>query len=130
MPEIKRTKDQDPPILRFCLLPEDVEIKAVDEKSRKMVHKISTEAIDRYRDIIRADGGEYKNYKKNPVVLYGHDYYTKKPLPIIGKNAGFEAEKKKLWATTEFWKDDDPISQDLKDLVGDLWFMNQKKIMG
>jgi HK97 family phage prohead protease len=38
-----------------------------------IVHIISTETSDRYGDIVRAEGLDTGNYKKNPVVLYGHD---------------------------------------------------------
>jgi phage head maturation protease len=40
---------------------------------------ISTEDVDRGGDIIRQNGWEFANYKNNPVVLWGHDYYS---LPI------------------------------------------------
>lgn len=34
----------------------------------------SDETIDRYGDIVRASGWELKNYKKNPIVLFGHQH--------------------------------------------------------
>src|SRR5215831_18200246 len=40
---------------------------------------ISTEAIDRAGEIVRQDGWDLSNYKNNPIVLWGHDYYS---LPI------------------------------------------------
>src|SRR6185312_3720219 len=40
---------------------------------------ISTEDIDRSGEIVRQDGWEMANYKNNPIVLWGHDYYS---LPI------------------------------------------------
>lgn len=36
----------------------------------------STEAVDRYGDIVRADGWKLDNYRKNPVVLFGHAHNT------------------------------------------------------
>jgi hypothetical protein len=40
---------------------------------------ISTEDLDRAGEIVRQDGWELNNYKNNPIVLWGHDYYS---LPI------------------------------------------------
>jgi hypothetical protein len=40
---------------------------------------ISTEDIDRSGEIVRQNGWELTNYKNNPIVLWGHDYYN---LPI------------------------------------------------
>jgi hypothetical protein len=40
---------------------------------------ISTEVIDRAGEIVRQDGWDLSNYKNNPIVLWGHDYYS---LPI------------------------------------------------
>jgi len=65
-------------------------IKALDfkavEKIRKASDKngtfdviISTEVKDRSGEIVRQDGWDLSNYKNNPIVLWGHDYYS---LPI------------------------------------------------
>ncbi|HEX3861292.1 MAG TPA: hypothetical protein VHY35_06320 [Stellaceae bacterium] len=40
---------------------------------------ISTEVTDRAGEIVRQNGWELTNYKNNPIVLWGHDYYS---LPI------------------------------------------------
>lgn len=40
---------------------------------------ISTEDLDRSGEIVRQNGWEMANYKNNPIVLWGHDYYS---LPI------------------------------------------------
>src|ERR1700712_2550300 len=37
---------------------------------------ISTEDVDRAGEIVRQDGWELTNYKNNPIVLWGHDYYS------------------------------------------------------
>jgi hypothetical protein len=65
-------------------------VKAFDfgavEKLRKAEDKngtfdviISTEDIDRAGEIVKQSGWELVNYKNNPIVLWGHDYYS---LPI------------------------------------------------
>src|ERR1700689_442543 len=40
---------------------------------------ISTEDTDRSGEIVKQSGWELNNYKNNPIVLWGHDYYS---LPI------------------------------------------------
>jgi len=46
----------------------------------------SDESLDRDGDIIRAKGWDLKNFKKNPVILYAHDYSS---LPV--------ARAEKVW---------------------------------
>lgn len=40
---------------------------------------ISTEVVDRAGEVVRQSGWDLTNYKNNPIVLWGHDYYS---LPI------------------------------------------------
>jgi hypothetical protein len=62
-----------------------LDLKAV-EKLKKGSDKngtfdviISTEVVDRAGEIVRQSGWDLTNYKNNPIVLWGHDYYS---LPI------------------------------------------------
>lgn len=60
----------------------DVEIvKATKSAKAKPTYRftISTDSADRDNDIIKMDGMDVANYKKNPVVFYAHDY---RALPI------------------------------------------------
>lgn len=50
----------------------------------------SDESVDRDGDTISIDGWDVGAYMKNPVVLYGHDYYA---LPI-GKTVAVTADKR------------------------------------
>ncbi len=50
---------------------------AADTGSFRMI--ISTESLDRQGDTLSLDNFDLENYMKNPVVLWGHDYYN---LPI------------------------------------------------
>jgi HK97 family phage prohead protease len=50
----------------------------------------SDESVDRDGDTISIDGWDVSAYMKNPVVLYGHDYYA---LPI-GKTISVTADKR------------------------------------
>src|ERR1700686_680785 len=51
---------------------------------------ISTEDTDRSGEIVKQNGWELKNYKNNPIVLWGHDYYA---LPIGVCNETYLTEK-------------------------------------
>jgi len=48
------------------------ELRSIDEKNRTLTLVASTEAVDRYGDIIRVKGWKLANYLKNPVFLWGH----------------------------------------------------------
>jgi len=51
----------------------DCELKDFSERERAFTATASTETPDRDKDILRANGWKLKNYRKNPVVLWGHD---------------------------------------------------------
>ena len=44
----------------------------VSPKSKGMEFILSDETIDRYGDVIKADGWDLTNFKKNPIALFGH----------------------------------------------------------
>ena len=59
---------------------------------------ISTDTPDRDRDIIAVEGWDLRSYRRNPVVLFAHDYAS---LPVArGENV--RAEDGKLKATAKF----------------------------
>jgi hypothetical protein len=58
---------------------------------------------DRIGDVVKVEGWDFKNYKKNPVILWGHDY----SIPPIGKATEWSIEGNKLimkgiFASNEF----------------------------
>lgn len=55
--------------------------KTIDQEKGIFEVWISTEGTDRVGDIVRATGARLENYRKNPVVMYGHDY----SIPPIAK---------------------------------------------
>jgi len=60
----------------------DFEVKQVgDPKDRTLEFVGSTADMDRYGDVIEVEGWDLKNYKKNPVFLWTHDYKQ----PPVGK---------------------------------------------
>jgi HK97 family phage prohead protease len=55
------------------------EVKAEADDSRVLTFTISTASVDRQGDSVAIDGWELGAYRKNPVVLWAHDY-TSLPL--------------------------------------------------
>lgn len=66
--------------------------------SRRRSFIISTASVDRDNDTIAVAGWKLENYRKNPVVLWAHDYHS---LPL-GKAIDVTIEGDKLVATAEF----------------------------
>lgn len=50
------------------------ETKAAEGEDRTLVVTITTDKPDRSGDVVVPEGGDLKNFKKNPVVLFGHKY--------------------------------------------------------
>ncbi len=57
------------------------EIKGIDEKEMTLTAFVSTNARDRYDEVLDPKGVDISNYNKNPVVLWAHQY----DMPPIGK---------------------------------------------
>ncbi len=74
------------------------EVKEVEGESRSLRFRISTGSVDRDRDTIDPSGWKLSNYKKNPIVLFAHDYSS---LPIA-KTTKIKVEEGALVATAEF----------------------------
>lgn len=53
-------------------------------KNREAEFVISTEAVDSYNTVFKADGWSLERYAKNPVVLYAHRSYSDDPDAVIG----------------------------------------------
>lgn len=79
------------------------EIKGIDEKEGTLTAYISTGGVDRMSEVLDPAGADMSNYKKNPVVLWAHDY----SLPPIGKALWVKKDgegilSKVKFASTEF----------------------------
>ncbi len=74
------------------------EIKEINEKDRTLVSLVSTASVDRMGDIIDQDGIDLKNYRKNPIVLWAHDYSQ---LPI-GKSLWIKKQDGALVSKMQF----------------------------
>ena len=75
---------------------EDCEVKKIGERQYEFT--ASTADIDRDGDVIDVEGWDLKNFKKNPIIMYAHDYRT---LPI-GKATHIGVKDGKLKNTVEF----------------------------
>jgi uncharacterized protein len=78
----------------------ECKIEQLDEATKSFIAIASTEDEDRDKDIIRLDGWDWKNFKKNPVIPWSHDYWE----PPIGKAISIkkDAEKKRLIFKPQF----------------------------
>lgn len=86
-----------------------------DAKARRKTFVASDESVDRYGDIIRVDGWDLSNFKRNPVLLFGHD---SRKVPI-GRVPDIGVEGKQLIAGTEFRPEGDSVDAD------DVWLALQ-----
>lgn len=76
----------------------DTEVKACEGESRTLTFTISSPAVDRMGDTIAIAGWKLDNYRKNPVVLWGHDS-TDFP---VAKSSKIWIEGDKLKSEAEF----------------------------
>ena len=60
----------------------------VEKKNGRMVAIASTSVEDRHGEKVHVDGWDLKNFKKNAVLLWGHDHYT----PAIGNAKNIKVE--------------------------------------
>ena len=82
-----------PDILRKII---PCEIKEISDRVLEFIG--STETQDRDGEVIKADGWDLKNYKKNPVFMWAHRY----DQPPIGKATSVKAKDGKLTFKIEF----------------------------
>lgn len=81
----------------YKTLPTEIKADASAE-SRAVTFTVSTGTVDRDGDVINPKGWQLDNYRKNPVVLFGHDY---KSLPVA-KATAITQTASGLVATAEF----------------------------
>lgn len=83
------------------------EVKDFSESDKSFTAIASTESVDRDGDILRANGWKLKNFRKNPVFLFGHDMHS---LPI-GKSLETWVENAKLMFRPKFATDISPFAE-------------------
>jgi HK97 family phage prohead protease len=89
-------------------------------EGRLVKFTISTGEIDRDRDFVSPKGWDLEAYRKNPVVLWAHDYAQ---LPI-GRAVDLTMDGERLVATAEF------VDKDLNPLAETVYRMIQKGFLG
>ena len=95
---LKVKKNEIPLVRKFMGFERDVEVQKDKKGQDIVVSYISTKAIDRDKEVLMPEGVDLENYKKNPVVLWSHDYHS---VPI-GKNLWIKPDTKGLKAATLF----------------------------
>ena len=65
-------------------------VKSIDEEARQATFVISTDEVDRTGEVVE-QSWDLENYKKNPIVLFGHD--PSKPGYVLGKATEIVADK-------------------------------------
>lgn len=78
------------------------EIKEVNEADKTIVAHVSTKTRDRHDEVVDPEGLDLKQFKKNPVVLWAHDYWS----PPIGKALWIKQDEKGIIAKTQFAPDE------------------------
>jgi phage head maturation protease len=86
------------------------EIEKAADKPRTIRFVASDETVDRYGDIIRAGGWQLDNFKRNPVLLFGHN--SREP-PIGTADAWIEG--KSLLADATF------LPLGVSDFADEIW---------
>lgn len=74
------------------------EVKEVEGTERVLDFIGSTEGMDRDGEVVEVGGWELDNFKKNPVFLWAHDYYS----PPIGRALDVKIDGKNLDFRIEF----------------------------
>lgn len=95
--EERGLKENEVEVFRKGISPEDTKI---NQNERSTIDYITTKVVDRDGDIVVPSGAILDHYRKNPVVLFGHDYRS---LPI-GKSLWIKADDKGLISKTQYAK--------------------------
>ena len=74
------------------------EVQAAEGDARRIDFTISTASVDRDRDTIAVAGWKLTPFKKNPVVLWAHDY----SMPPVARATKIRVDGESLKATAEF----------------------------
>lgn len=100
--------------VQFHMHLEQGSTKELDADNGILEAVVTTSGEDRHREQILTDGIDTKNYiEKNPVVLYGHDYWG---FPI-GKTLKIKQTKNKMTARFQLALEEYPFAQTVYNLV-------------
>jgi hypothetical protein len=76
------------------------DVKAVEGDAPVMDFIASDETLDRYDEVVKIDGWELDNFRKNPVIPDCHDYSS--IVKILGRSPSLEIKDGKLINRVEF----------------------------
>ena len=86
-------------LTKWCDLAQTgVERRDADSAAAPVTFVLSTDEVDRHGDVVSADGWVLDAYRRNPVLLWAHDYRR----PAIGRAVGLWTEPRRLMARMEF----------------------------
>ena len=86
-------------LTKWCDLAQPgVERRDADSGAAPVTFVLSTDEVDRHGDVVAADGWVLDAYRRNPVLLWAHDYRR----PAIGRAVGLWTEPRRLMARMEF----------------------------
>jgi HK97 family phage prohead protease len=77
-----------------------VEVSEVKGAGPTLRFIASDETVDRYNEVIKLNGWDLANYRKNPVVVDSHDYSS--VGNILGRSVSVEIQGEKLVNTVQF----------------------------
>jgi HK97 family phage prohead protease len=85
----------------------DSQVKEINENEKSITALVSTAAWDRQDEVLLPEGANFKNFRKNPVVMWAHDYSK----PPIGRAAWIKNTADGILAKTIFA--DTPFAQEI-----------------
>ena len=88
------------------------------DEERTLTFVASDETVDRYGDVINADGWQLAEFRKNPVFLWLHSYAAP-----IGKVEKVHVDGSRLLARVKF------ASEGVSALADDLWKLVKERIL-
>lgn len=91
----------------------NIRIKGVDEDNATLEAVFSTEDEDRHGDIVRQNW-DLKQFKKNPVILNSHNYWS--ATDVIGKAEKIGIKNGQLEGKIKFAVEENPIAKIIFDL--------------
>jgi HK97 family phage prohead protease len=91
----------------------NIKIKSVDEETSTLEAVFSTEDEDRHGDIVRQNW-DLKQFKKNPVILNSHNYWS--ATDVIGKAEKIGIKNGQLEGKIKFAVEENPIAKIIFDL--------------
>lgn len=95
-------KDEIPLIRKYYI--SEKKDDEVSKQERTIISRISCVDKDRDGESLLPEGVKLENYRKNPIVCWGHSY--REPQTIVGKNLWIKKDDKGLIAKTVFAKNE------------------------